>query len=623
MKPTILKEARYGWPAQARPDCKLPDPWTPELLVGVNRVHHHALSPDGKHMAFVWEREGNNDLWLARTDGGWPHRLTFDRPAQTFWTDASPRWSPDGQWLAYASRDDIWAVPGVGGKSRQLTDYHHGDSSPIFSPDGKRVYFLSGRRVFHNLCYTTLDGEWPAPLTHFDGDVSDPQPGPDGKSVAFVYHPQQDLDRTEICLVDARATQRRRDTSALKHLTGVPRVRDFHPRWSPDGAHIAFLSNRSGWRELYLLDMASGELRQLTAFNNDVRGFSWSRQGDQIALVANHDGAGVVYLLELASLTCRVLRSAPGWHSLPQWSPDGQWLSVEFESPVQPPDIYRIEVRSGQVTQLTFSMPPAFRTAGLVMPELVHHPSAQGSSIPAYLYRPSCASATRPCAAIINPHGGPTDEHALQWRIPLQWLVAKGYAVLAPNYRGSTGYGLAHQRALYNNWGIVDTEDILAGADYLAGLDWVDGQRLGIYGTSYGSYLAVLALARDPLHRFRCGVAAYGDCDVLTSWAQGDRPGREDLERQMGHPATQRAGYFAGSPVYDVANIRSPLLVMHGDQDKRVHPKQSEQLVEALQREGKTYEYIVYEGEGHGFLQKENLLHSFATMERFLDWYLL
>jgi dipeptidyl aminopeptidase/acylaminoacyl peptidase len=142
-------------------------------------------------------------------------------------------------------------------------------------------------------------------------------------------------------------------------------------------------------------------------------------------------------------------------------------------------------------------------------------------------------------------------------------------------------------------------------------------------GSSYGSYLAVLALARDPRYRFKCGVAQYGDCDILASWAQGDRAGREDLERQMGHPATNRAGYRAGSPVYDVANIRFPLLIMHGSQDKRVDPRQSEELVEALKREGKTFEYVVYEGEGHGFLQKGNILHCYATLERFLDWYLL
>ncbi|UCC89219.1 MAG: S9 family peptidase, partial [Anaerolineales bacterium] len=160
-------------------------------------------------------------------------------------------------------------------------------------------------------------------------------------------------------------------------------------------------------------------------------------------------------------------------------------------------------------------------------------------------------------------------------------------------------------------------------ADYLAGLDWVDSSRLGIYGASYGSYLAVLALARDPLYRYKCGVAKYGDGDILTSWAQGDRAGREDLERQMGHPSANPTGYRAGSPVYDVANIRAPLLIMHGERDARVHPKQSEQLVEALKRADKTFEYVVYEDEAHGFLRKDNVLHFCATLERFLDWYLL
>jgi dipeptidyl aminopeptidase/acylaminoacyl peptidase len=617
MKPTILKEERNGWPAQLRPDLKLPIPWSLELLVGVNRVHHHALSPNADRIAFIWEREGNSDLWLARADGsGWPQRLTFDRPAQTYWSDASPRWSPDGQWLVYASQRDIWAVPSAGGKARRLTDYRHGDVGPIFSPDGQRVYYLSGRRVFRNLCYTTLNGEWPIPLTHFEADVSDAQPSPDGKTIAFIYHPREDLNRSEICLVPAEGGN-------VQHMTGAPQVWDSYPRWSPSGKYVAFLSDQSGWRELYQIDVTSGEVGQLTTFNADVQGFAWNPRGDEVALVVNHQGAGDLYLLGLESLELRVLRAAQGWHSLPQWSPDGRWLTVEFESPIQPPDIYRIDTGNGETRQLTFSLPPSLGVANMVMPELVQYPSSGDSIIPAFLFRPLGASAESPCPAIVYPHGGPTDEHALQWDILVQWLVAKGYAVLAPNYRGSTGYGLSHQRALHNNWGIVDTEDMLAAADYLAGLDWVDGDRLGIYGASYGSYLAVLALARDPLYRYRCGVAKFGDSDILASWAQGDRPGREDLERQMGHPTANRTGYDAGSPIYDVANIRAPLLIMHGNQDQRVHPKQSEQLVEVLKGEDKTFEYVLYEGEGHGFLQKENVLHFHATMERFLDWYLL
>jgi dipeptidyl aminopeptidase/acylaminoacyl peptidase len=617
MKPNILKEERNGWPAQARPDRPLPAPWTPELLVGIDPMHHHALSPDGAWMAFIWGREGNSDLWLARTDGtGWPARLTFGRPAQSPWSDASPHWSPDGQWLVYARQGDIWVTPAAGGKACRLTDDGHGNSSPIFSLDGQRVYFLSGRREFNNLCYTTLAGEWPVPLTHFEADVADPRPSPDGQTVAFVHHPQTDFDRSEICLVPAGGGD-------VRHLTGLPRVWDMQPRWSPDGRHIAFRSNRTGWLELYLLDVASGATRQLTAGNADVRDFAWRPDGKQIVLVVNQRGSGSLHRLDVDSAELQTMCAEPGWHSLPQWGPDGRWLTVEFQSPVQPPDVYRFVAETGEARRLTFAPPPALQAAPMVMPEFVQYPSTGLSTIPAHLFRPPGASAEKPCPAVVYPHGGPIDEQTLEWETLVQWLVAKGYAVLTPNYRGSTGYSLAHQHALYGNWGIVDTDDMLAAADYLAGLDWADGERLGIMGASYGSYLAVLALARDSRYRYKCGVAQYGDCDILGSWAQGDRPGREDLERQMGHPTTNRAGYRAGSPVYDVSNIRSPLLIMHGSQDKRVDPKQSEQLVEALKREGKTFEYMVYEGEGHGFLQKGNILHCYATLERFLDWYLL
>lgn len=628
MEPNIAKQERHGWPAQARPDRKLPEPWTPELLVGVDVLHHHALSPDGSQVAFVWQRDGNSDLWVMPLTGEqpgacWPRRLTFNRPAQAVWTDAPPRWSPDGQWLIYAAQTDIWAVPAAGGRPKRLTDYQHGDSNPVFSHDGQRVYFLIDRGESSNLCYTTLEGAWPLALTHYKGDVSDPQPSPDGKWIAFAYQPQDNLNRSQIGLLPVAGGE-------VRFLTGASGVQDYQPRWSPDGRQLAFISTRGDdepvWRRLYLVDVASGDLRHLESGQGDVQSYAWAPDGQQLALIVNRQGCGDLYLLHVETGQLQSLRTAQGWHSSPQWSPDGTWLTVEFESPVQPPDLYRVDVESGAVAQLTFSTPPVLTRANLVHPQFVEYRSAgEGASptIPALLWRPTSASATQPCPAIVYPHGGPTDEHARYWDILCPWLVAKGYAVLAPNYRGSTGYGMHHQRALHGQWGIVDTDDMLAAADYLAGLDWVDGSRLGIYGASYGSYLAVLALARDPQHRYRCGVAKYGDSDILSSWAQGDRPGREDLERQMGHPTSNRAGYRAGSPVYDVASIEAPLLIFHGDQDDRVHPKQSEQLVEALKSEGKTLEYVVYQGEGHGFLQKANLLHFHATLERFLDWYLL
>lgn len=621
MNALIKKEERQGWPSQPLPGSgrRAPAPWTLELIVGISRVRHHALSPDGKKFAFIWDREGGSDLWMAPAQrGGWPRRLTFDRPTHPYWADAQPVWSPDGSALTYVSGDEIWIVSTDGGGAKKLTDYGHKSSGQIHSPDGGRIYFVSRRGGYDNLCATTPKGDWPVSLTHLEADVSDPRPSPDGRTIAFVLHPPDDLNRSEICTIPSEGGE-------VSRLTGARQVWDVSPRWSADGSRLAFISNRSGWRELYMLETASGETVPLTAGRADVQAFSWGPNGRLIAYVADRDGAGDLLLVNVDNREARPLRSTGGWHSFPQWSPDGKWIAVGFESPQSAPDVWRVDVESGAAEPLTCSLPPALEGDALRVPEFVRYPSSGGASIPAFLFRPKAASASRPCPAIVYPHGGPTSEYALQWDLMAQWLVAKGYAVLAPNYRGSTGYGIEHQHALHDQWGIVDTDDMLAAADYLRTLPWVDGEKLGIAGFSYGSYLALLALARDPAPspRFKCGVCAYGDSDILTSWAQGDRIGREDLERQMGLPEHNRAGYLAGSPVHDVANIRHPLLIFHSDGDERVHPLQSEELVEALKRAGKTFEYTMYAGEEHGIFQDANQIHFYATIERFLDWYLM
>lgn len=606
------KYERYGWPAQARPDVKPPEGWNLPLITSVGRPRSHAPSPDGSWIAFIWDRADASDLYALPSEGGWPMRLTFDREPQTYWTDDAPDWSPDGRWLSFSDRGHVWIVDARGGIPRKVTSFAVGASSPRWMPDSDQLLVNVDRDECQRILLTDREGSWPRPVSIGPGHDTCPEPSPDGTRIAYLHNPIDDLDRSDLMLFDL-------DRNAAWRLVGVPGCAVGGPSWSPDGRFIAFSSDRPGFHELFVFDLETGRERQVSRFSNDVEDYDWSPDGSRIVCTVNREGSIDLVLVDVSTGDVRELRRGPGVHGSPQWLPDGRTITFEYEDPLRPADLYRLDVETGHVTQLTFSNAPALETLDLVMPESVSYQSLDGLEIPAFLYRPRHPNG----AAIVYPHGGPTSQYVLEWDIWAQYMVGKGYTWLAPNFRGSSGYGKTFERANHDTWGVRDTEDCLAAADFLAAKPGMDPRRVGIYGASYGSYLAVCALTSDPKHRFAAAVAKYGDCNILTSWAQGERETREDMERMMGHPAVWRENYVNGSPVLKVANIRSPILIVHGLQDDIVHPLQSEELVEALKREGKTFEYRTYPDEGHGLLLRKNQLDFFGHMERFVDWYLL
>ncbi len=315
------------------------------------------------------------------------------------------------------------------------------------------------------------------------------------------------------------------------------------------------------------------------------------------------------------------MRATGGSWGTPIYLPDGSILAT-YEDSGTTPQIRRV-APDGTQTTVFAPAPAAIVAAPHVRPERVTFSSFDGLEIEGILYRPTNASASAPVAAIVNPHGGPTDADGDEWYGHAQYFVDKGYAWLCLNFRGSTSYGREFERANHGVWGVDDTKDCLAAYDHLATLDWVDATRVAIFGGSYGSYLALCSVVDDPERRYRCAVAKYGDCDILTSWAQGDREGRQDLERMMGHPSTARAAYHAGSPIHRIEQLSVPLLVAHGELDERVNPAQSRQLVESLAQLGKTYEYVTYPTEAHGFLHTGPQVDFYRRLERFFDWWLM
>lgn len=606
------KYERQGWPAVKRPDLKPPKGWSFSLMTAVNPVRNHRLSPDGRQIAFIWDREELSDVYVMSSSGGWPRRVSTQRAAVAYWADERPQWSPDGQWLAFTMEDHVHVASANGGLPEKISDFTAEASSPVWMPDSNGLVVSVERDEKVQIVLTDREGGWPRRLVDAPGDVWNVRPSPDGRFLLFTHRPFDDLNRLDIWLVEV-------ETGQIRELTNTPKLRSWGGEWSPDGRLIAFISQQSGYNEVWLVQPDGSNLRQLSHAGADVADLDWSPDGGQLACTVNRQGAFDLALLAVDSGELRYLRTGKGYHAWPQWSPDGSFLTVEYEDAQIPADLYRVEVADGRTTQLTFSQLPALAANGLVVPEIVSYKSYDGLEIPAFLYRPKRPNG----AAVLYPHGGPSGQYGYGWDILAQYFVAKGYTWLAPNYRGSTGYGLDFEHANYNDWGVGDTQDCLYGARYLGQMPGMDRERLAIFGGSYGGYMTVCCLSRDPDYLFACGVNKYGDSNVVSSWAQCSRELRLYTEIFLGHPADNRAVHGAASPISEVKNVQKPVLIVHGLDDLVVPPQSAEEWVEALRREGKTFEYKTYAGEAHGFLKKSTLMDFYERIERFLDWYLL
>jgi dipeptidyl aminopeptidase/acylaminoacyl peptidase len=603
----VGRDEHEGVRAQPRKDLEPPPHWRLEAVARTPRPRTLTLAPDRRHALFIQDAD-TSDVWILDTEGGTPERLTTGRDLMPFWEDDPARLSPDGGTVAYADGGHVWLAPAAGGPPRRLAE----GGGPVWIDDARLVISVEHERATR-LAVVGVDDPWPRRLTRSEeaGDEGEPDVSPDRTEVAFTFTPRADSSRSShIRVADL-------ETGGVRALTGVPDMHDATPAWSPDGGAIAYVSERSGFYELHAVGRDGTGDRQLTRAGADHAEHEWHPDGSRLVAARGRRNRFDLVAIDAGSGEATVLAEGGRWES-PHWTASGDVLAA-YQDHATPP-----ELRIAPDRTLHAPAPRAIRRAPHAALEEVTFTSRDGLEIPAFLYRPRGASAGAPVAAIVHPHGGPTDAYADDWDGHAQYFVDKGYAWLAPNFRGSTGYGRDFERSNHGVWGVKDTWDCLAAADFLRSLDWVDGDRLAIFGGSYGSYMALLSVTDDAERRFRCAAAKYGDCDIVTSWAQGDREGVQDLERMMGPPAQAREAYRAGSPFHRLEQVGVPLLIAHGELDERVSPKQSEQLVAELRRlGGKTFEYVTYPTEAHGFLRAGPQLDFYRRLERFLDWHLM
>ena len=319
--------------------------------------------------------------------------------------------------------------------------------------------------------------------------------------------------------------------------------------------------------------------------------------------------------LDLRSEQEQVFMVEPGVHYKPQFTPDGSQVIFLFNNPQFPPDLWRLALGTGELTQLMYSLPDELDNEPYVLPEEISYPALDGTPIPALLFRSRRAGPDAPAVVIV--HGGPNWHYQMEWFPFMIHLASRGWTVLAPNYRGSTGYGRDWQYANQMDIGGVDTDDVAAGARYLAGAKLADPRKIAVTGRSHGGYLTMTNLTRHAeLWAAGSGVVAF------TNWFTCHERSRNDLQHwdmeMMGNPVENQALWRDRSPYFFLDQVRAPVQLICGAHDPRCPAEDSIDTKDRLIELGKQVEFHLYDGEGHTFLKTENVIRSEIQRVEFL-----
>jgi dipeptidyl aminopeptidase/acylaminoacyl peptidase len=608
----------------SKPNAQVePRSLTIEKLYMTRQIGRPTWSPDGKNIAFISNMSGRNNLWVVSAEGGFPTQLTVSDQRQT-----APTWSPDGKWIAYQSdydgdeQWDIFLVSPKTGKVVNLTQTREiAETNPTWSPDGRYlayevkpktsaaveidIYDMVMREVKHLTTNTAQDKRNSNPIWSMDGK--------------FIVYTQEQAKGTDSNIFIA-------DVATCKSTLLTPHGGEqlfFANDTSPDGRRVLLTSNAaSGYENVGLVDVATKQIGWLTKDKWEIRGHEFSPDGKHITFSANVDGNEDTYLYDLATDKSTALpipkgvNEPAGGHSA--FSADGSRLLYYHNGPTAPGDLWVYHLASGKSQQITHSLVGGIRSEDMVEPFLVHYPSRDGKwTISAFLYVPFNMARNGQNAAIVYIHGGPTSQTMNSFNRFVQFAANQGYMVLAPNYRGSTGYGKEFQRANLFDMGGGDLQDVLAGVDWIKQTGHLDPKKIAVMGGSYGGYLSMMAVTKAP-EVWAAAVPIVPFVNWFTEIENEDPVLRESDLATMGDLVKNKALYEDRSPINFIDQVKAPLLLLAGGHDPRCPKSETQQVVDAIKKRGGTVDYKVYENEGHGFARVENQIDAYKRVADFL-----
>ena len=579
------------------------------------------LMPDGESVLFSTNRSGQFNLWIAPVDGGEPKQLTS-------FTDNSVRAvsvRKDGTILVQADRDgdefhQLYRLSAAGGELEQLTDraqVQHEISGGAWSPDGESFLFSANLRK-------PTDGE----VFLWDGSDAEPRYlfGEGKYTFAVSFSP----DGSKMLAIDARSNTdfslyvievESGDATELTPHEGE--VKYFPGPWAADGSGVYVLTDEGREFSALAFKPLDGPLEWIETPEREIEEIAGSKDGRVIAWIENDEGWAI---LRTRDVERGVDLPAP---KLPKGtisyfgsgitvSADGSRVALVWDQPTRPAEVFVVETATGEARAVTESREPALTELDLHAPELIRYESFDGREIPAWLYKPA-GNGRAPFAVLI--HGGPESQEKTMYRPYIQYLLSRGIGVLATNIRGSTGYGKTYQKLIHHDWGGGDLEDWRHAAEWLKAQAFVDGERLAVFGGSYGGFATLTCVTRLPEY-WRAAVDIFGPSNLVTFARAVPPQWQRFMAEWVGDAETEQDFLLERSPITYVDRVRAPLLVIQGAKDPRVVKPESDQMVERLRELGRDVEYVVFDDEGHGFTRYPNEVRAYRLTCEWLESHL-
>ncbi len=542
--------------------------------------------------------------------------------------------------LVYAAKDGkLYRIDLTTGDQKPITAAYEGVAAPEISPCGRFVAFLAEQ---DGKCNVLLSGIHPGEDSGPVGTITistdlwycfNPAFSPDGTRLAWLEWNEMDMPWDESIIRIARFAEPTPQCQTLAdmlpfstHTIAEDRVSHGSPQFSPDGSHLAYTSDASGWRSLWIADPDGGDARIVPTGDGEIGradwvpgliGVRWSPEGDSLYAARRHRARDTLLEIRHPAGTFREIETP--WTVLDAIGVGSKQLVLVGSAATEAPSLITIDRATVESTIRATSSVGLVNRAALHTPEILSW-NRSNATVWGLLYRGVTKKKDAPGPLMVYIHGGPTSESPLGWDPQAQYFATRGWHYLVVNHRGSTGYGRQYQDMLQGQWGVADVTDACDGANHLIDLGAADPDRIVITGGSSGGYTTLMALSQKP-EFWAAGVALYGIGGLYDLMLGSHRFEIHYEQSLIGRLPEAGALWKARSPLTHVQDVRAPVLLFHGREDVVVPHQQSVDFAEAVRRKGGIAELVSYDGEGHGFVKEATRRDVIEKMEGFLNRY--